>query len=421
MKISPIFSDFRMATALSNGLQRVAQRVKCLIINGCNAATAVWRGEGGYRLKPRVSWCGAALCLGLTGCQHAPPPRPPPPIETGIVAAYAVTNRIDPAWLQPPTEAFTLGPGDRVEIELMGEAASKVLTVVGPDGRIYFDLLPGLDVWGLTLSQTKALIEKEYAKYVREPPKVSVILRELASRRVWVLGRVQAPGVYPMTGSMTLLEAVALAGGTMSLTSYRDQEAAGVGEELADLKRSFVVRQGKCLPVNFERLLLEGDLSQNIYLEPDDFVYFPSSAARDVYVLGAVTEPRLVPYREGMTVAGALSGAYGTLKEAYLSHVGVVRGALSQPKLTVVDFKRVVRGEARDLPLEPGDIVYVPVSPYSYVDHYIEVILNTFVSAAAINAGTRQIGVPSSGEAGVFIPVGSGIQIVPPATPPAIH
>jgi len=369
----------------------------------------------------KVGKWGTVLALGLSGCQHAPPRRPPPDVHSSIVAAYASTNRIDPAWLQPSPQPFTLGPGDRVEIQLMGEPASKVITVVGPDGKLYFDLLPGLDVWGLTLAQTKPLIEKEYSKYVREPPKVSIILREVASRRVWILGRVQAPGVYPMTGPMTLLEAVALAGGTMSLISYRDQEAAGVGEELADLKRSFVVRQGKCLPVNFGRLLLDGDMTQNIYLEPDDFIYFPSAAARDVYVLGAVTEPRLVPYHEGLTVAGAVAGAYGTLKGAYLSHVAVVRGALAQPQLTVVDFKHVVRGEAPDVTLEPGDIVYVPLSPYRYLDHYLEVILDTFVSSAAINAGTRVVGVPSTGTAGVFIPVGSGIQIIPPAAPPPIH
>jgi polysaccharide biosynthesis/export protein len=365
----------------------------------------------------------AALWFGLTGCQHTPPqPHSLPPVNTGIVASYAATNRIDPAWLRPSPEPFTLGPGDRLQIELMSEVGTKVVTMVAPDGKLYFDLLPGLDVWGLTLSQTKALIEKQYAQFVREPPKVSLLLREVASRHIWMLGRVQAPGLYPMIGPMTLLEAVAQAGGTMSLTSYRDQEAAGVGEELADLNRSFVVRQGKCLPIDFSRLLLQGDLSQNIYLEPDDFIYFPSAAARDVYVLGAVTEPRLVPYHEGLTVGGALAGAYGTLKEAYLTHVGVVRGALAQPQLTVVNFKRIVRGEAADLPLEPGDIVYVPVSPYSYVDHYLEVILDTFVSSAAINAGTRQVGLPSTGSStGVFIPVGGGLQIVPPASPPPIH
>jgi hypothetical protein len=48
-----------------------------------------------------------------------------------------------------------------------------------------------------------------------------------------------------------------------------------------------------------------------------------------VLLLGAVTEPRLVPYHEGLTVAGAVAGAYGTLKGAYLSHIAVVRGALA--------------------------------------------------------------------------------------------
>jgi polysaccharide biosynthesis/export protein len=369
-----------------------------------------------------VGGWGALLWLAAAGCQTAPPRGPlPMPFNPAIVASYAVTNRIDPAWLLPPSEPFTLGPGDRVEIELMGEVASKVNTVVGPDGKLYFDLLPGLDVWGLTLAQTKVLIEKQYSQYVREPPKVVVILREVASRHVWILGRVQAPGVYPMTAPTTLLEAIAMAGGTMSLTSYRDQEAAGVGEELADLKRSFVVRQGKCLPVNFGRLLLDGDLSQNIYLEPDDFIYFPSEAARDVYVLGAVTEPRLVAYHEGLTVAGAVAGAYGTLKGAYLSHVAVVSGALTQPQLKVVDLKNVLRGEATDVNLQPGDIVYVPLSPYRYLDHYLEVILDTFVSSAAINAGTSLVGVPNTGAAGIFIPVGSGVQVIPPAAPPPIH
>jgi len=364
-----------------------------------------------------------ALALALTGCQiePAPPITPPHPLVSSVVGAYMLTNKFDPAWLLPPTQPFTLGPGDRVEISVLGEPASKETTVVGPDGKLYYDLLPGLDVWGLTLSQTAAALEKSYAQYVREPPRVSVILRDVESRRVWILGRVQTPGVYAMASPMTLLEAISLAGGTMSLSSFRDQEAAGVSEELADLRRAFVVRQGKCLPVDFERLLTSGDMSQNIYLEPDDFIYFPAAAARDVYVLGAVTEPRLVPYEEGLTLAGAVAGGYGTLKGAYLSHVAVVRGSVSRPRIYVVDFNRIVRGEAADVPLQPGDIVYVPLSPYRYIDHYLEVILNTFASSAAINYGSQVIGLPNSGTPGVFIPVGSGVQIIPPAAPPPIH
>ncbi len=62
------------------------------------------------------------LFFGLTGCEHAalPPVISPAPLDTAVVTSYAATNRIDPAWLRPSPELFTLGPGDRVEIEMMG-------------------------------------------------------------------------------------------------------------------------------------------------------------------------------------------------------------------------------------------------------------------------------------------------------------
>ena len=330
-----------------------------------------------------------------------------------------LTNRIDPAWLRAPTNLFTLGPGDRIEIESMTDT-NATTAVVGPDGKIYFGLLPGLDVWGLTLGQTQAQLEQGMAKYVREPPEISVLLREVESKRVWVLGYVQKPGVFALTQPMTLLEAISLAGGPLSLSTYRQEEATGAGDSLADLRRSFVLRDGQMLPVDFERLLEQGDLSENIYLEPGDFVYFPPATAKVVYVLGAVNQPRAVPYRAGMTVAAAVASAYGTITGAYLPHVAVLRGSLTNPQITIVDYKRVIRGEARDIALQPRDIVYVPFSPYRYLTKYVQLVLDTFVSSAAINAGTAWIGVPGGG-AGVFIPVGVGSTGVPIVTPPPIH
>jgi hypothetical protein len=99
-----------------------------------------------------------------------------------------------------------------------------------------------------------------------------------------------------------------------------------------------------------------------------------------------------------------------------------VRGSLTSPTIAIVDYKHVVRGTASDMELQPQDIVYVPFSPYRYLEHYAELIVNTFVSSAAINAGTRPLGQPpTAGGAGVFIPVGSGIQVIPPTAPPPIH
>src|SRR4029077_10215931 len=130
----------------------------------------------------------------------------------------------------------------------------KTTTVVGPDGKIYFNLLPGIDVWGLTLDQARAKIQSGLAKYMKEQPQVSLVVRDVESQRIWVLGRVQAPGIYPLAAPMTLLEAVSLAGGTMSLSSFRQQEAAGASDELADFRRSFILRGGKLLPIDFTRL-----------------------------------------------------------------------------------------------------------------------------------------------------------------------
>jgi polysaccharide export outer membrane protein len=331
-----------------------------------------------------------------------------------------LTNRLNPACLQASTELFTLGPGDKLEIEILGEPASKAVTVVAPDGKIYFNLLPGLDVWGLTLGQAKANLERELAKYIRDQPQVSLLLRDVESKHVWILGHVQAPGIYPLATPTTLLEALSLAGGTLSLSSFRQAEAFGASDELADLRRSFLLREGKMLPVDFQRLVHTGDLSQNVYLQPDDFIYLPAASAREIYVLGAVAEPRAVPYKEGMTVASAIASAYGTVNGAYLQHVAVVRGSLSHPQIAIVDYKYVIRGLAADLALQSHDIVYVPFSPYRYLTRYAQLVIDTFVASAAINGGTSLIGQPK-GSAGVFIPVGSGVQILPPISPPPIH
>ncbi|HHY85797.1 MAG TPA: hypothetical protein GYA07_09765 [Verrucomicrobia bacterium] len=329
-----------------------------------------------------------------------------------------LTNRMDPVLLEPPTNLFTLGPGDRLDIELVDEPTSRVTTVVGPDGRIYFNLLPGVDVWGLTLGEAKTALETNLQQYIRGTPRVNLTLREVASKRVWLLGRFQEPGVYNLAAPTTLLEAVAMAGGALTFSGMRDVTGGPLAEELADLDRSFIIRNGKLLPVDFDRLLNKGDLTQNIYLQPDDFVYFAPAHAREIYVLGAVVQPRPVPYTEGMTVAAAVAGAYGTVRDAYLYHVVVVRGALTQPEVTIINLKDVTHGKVADIALKPNDIVYVPFSPYRYLRRYAEIALNTFVSSVAINAGTSLAARRQAGPGGVVIPVGSGIQIIPPPAPP---
>ena len=350
----------------------------------------------------RAALCffGIAALAWLCGCKTGPRFDAFAATQARLAALtnltpVAVTNRVDPALLQAPAERFTLGPGDRLEIEIVGDPATRTAATVGPDGKIYFNLLPGLDVWGLTLPEARTLIERGMAQFVREPPRVSVTLRGVESRRIWLLGRLNTPGIYPLPAPMTLLEALTAAGGPTSPAAVASPGTGTAGlnyaDDLADLRRSFVIRNGQILPVDFYGLLKEGDLAQNIYLRADDFVYVPSRVAREVFVLGAVLQPKSVLYRERMSLAAAIAQAQGTMKDAYLSHVAIVRGSLTQPKIAVVDYNAVTRGESPDVLLEPGDIVYVPFSPYRTLERYTMLILNTFVSTVAINEGARAV------------------------------
>jgi protein involved in polysaccharide export with SLBB domain len=224
-----------------------------------------------------------------------------------------------------------------------------------------------------------------------------------------------------MPGTMTLLEAISLAGGPAALSGNQQSNFAYSSEDLADLRRAFIVRKGQFLPVDFYRLLKEGDLSQNIYLQPDDFIYFPPSSGREVYVLGAVASPRAVPYNDELTLATAIINAQGTVKDANWTQVAVVRGSLSNPQIAIVDYKAILQGRGRDVRLEPQDIVFVPLTNYRHLKKYLNIILDTFVSSVAINEGTHAVVSPSkAAPTGVLIPLGGRPATPTPViTPPA--
>src|SRR6266568_4171822 len=354
------------------------------VIGGLSLGIALFVGcrSSGPRFEPRLTLAADYLMQSLALTNQA-------------------TNRLNPDWLLPGTNRFTLGPGDRLEIELLGDETTRSTALVGPDGKIYFHLLPALDVLGLTLPQTKELLERGLTQYVREQPKVALTLRAAESKRVWLLGRLNLPGIYPMAGPMTLLEAISLASGSATAGSAASSSSQGLTlnfgggmEDAADLRRSFVLRQGQLLAVDFYRLLREGDLSQNIYLEPDDFVYLPSAA-----------QPRAVPFAEQLTLVSAVANAGGTIKDAYLTHVAIVRGSLAEPRIAVVDLKEIVHGKAPDILLEPRDIVYVPFAPYRTLTRYLDVIANTFVRTVAANEGARAVS-RSAQPVGLHVPVG---------------
>lgn len=309
---------------------------------------------------------------------------------------------VDPRWLQPPTKAYTLGPGDKLEIEILGESKSRAETFVTPDSKIYYDLLPGLDVAGKSTQQLQRELEQQLVRYYKQP-QVAVTLRDAVSQRVWVLGRLNEPGIYPLTRPMRILDAVSQAGGLFT------SRFTGTTEELADLKHSFIMRGGHMLPVDFEKLIRQGDMQQNIYLEPDDYLYLPSALTNEIYVLGAVMEPRPVGFMNEMNLMSAIGRGLGLRPDADLSKVSIIRGSLTTPRIATVNALEVMKGKATNVRLEPGDIVYVPgagsVSPTALAHDAV----NTFVRLVAANEGSRA-GAPGASPVGVNVNIGGNAR-----------
>ena len=329
---------------------------------------------------------------------HAKPGQP------GSVTKQAAFQKVSlkslPSGLvQPSREAFRLGIGDLAEIEQMGVPNTRQDCRVMPDGMLYYQTVPGLKVTGLTLPDLKMQLESALREYYRNP-QVSIVLRNISSQRVWVLGRVNTPGLYPLTGPTSVLEAIARAGGLFS------SRFSGTTEELADLQHSFVVRNGEFLPVDFVKLLRKGDLSQNIYLQTGDYVYLPSALNSEVYVLGAVRMPKAIGFQDQVTLISAVAGAKGLLPNAYAQRAVIIRGSLVEPAVATVNLNRIMSGKDPDITLEPHDIVWIPNSPWDRVETYTKTILNTFTRTVAANEGAHAVS-SSSGAVQANIPIGT--------------
>jgi protein involved in polysaccharide export with SLBB domain len=323
------------------------------------------------------------------------------PRPTVAILTAPTPQELDPALLLPGEAAFRLGPGDQLEIEASGDASTLTRVTVGPDGKIYYSMLPGLDLWGLTLPEARGRLEDEINKYVREKPVLTLALRSVASQQVWMLGRVGSPGVFPLDRPTTLLDAVAQAGGLGV-----NAPPGGMPSEAADLSHSFLVRNGHIIPVDFERLLRDGDLSQNVYLQADDLVFMPSLRSAQVHVLGAVVQPRSEMMSGPLTAVEAIALAGGTVPQAVLSNVAILRGSLAHPEIAIVAVDEVLHGMAPDVRLEPGDIVYVPYSPDRVLVRYVNLILDTFVRTVGVNEGAYAVNSKAT-------PVAVGVNLAP--------
>lgn len=274
-------------------------------------------------------------------------------------------------------DRYELGAGDILDIRLFGKPTSEREKVaVTPDGKITYLEITNFPVSGLTIDECRNVLEDALRQYHREP-KVIMTPRALNSKRYTILGKVKRRGVYPLNRPMTLIEAIARSEGIeIGLFEHR-------AVELADYERSFIVRGQERLPVDFSKLFLEGDLAQNVDLEPGDYIFLASSVSNDFYVLGAVGAPGFQGFSVGATVVTAIAKRGGFLPTAYREKVLVVRGSLNEPQVHVVNVEAIVNGREKSFKLEPKDIVYVSNRPWAKLEDILDRATLTFMETAA--------------------------------------
>lgn len=337
------------------------------------------------RLFPR--WIGGVTLLALfpallTAAQetNAPaveePPAAPMPAENEVQPdtnlSFSVVN---PAVRAPWQQHLTLGPGDVLTFELYGQPnLTRAEVAIPPDGRVSYLEAQDVMAEGLTVDGLRARLDEELSKY-RRAPHTMLIPIAYRSKKYFVLGEVVQRGVYILDRPITVIEALARARGL--LNGQVDQDTL----DLADLQRTFLMRHGKRMPLDFERLFRGGDLSQNIPIEPGDYLYFPSASLQQVYVLGEVALPGPVTYRPDLTAAEAIAARGGFTEKAFKSRVLVVRGSLSHPQATIVNVMAAVQGRGLDFKLQPKDIIYVNWRPLSYGEDLADLATTAFVQS----------------------------------------
>ncbi len=249
---------------------------------------------------------------------------------------------------------------------------------VGPDGRVSYLEAENLLAAGRTVDELRDQLNAELGKF-RRAPQAYITPRSYRSQRYYVLGTVVQKGIFPLDRPITIIEAVARARG------FETGVSRGNLVETTDFSRSFLGRGGQRLSVDFEKLFVHGDLSQNVALEPGDYLYFPAAAAGSIYVLGEVRAPGAVTFDADTSVLSAIATRGGFGLRAWKKHVLVVRHSTGQPEAFKVDAHGALAGTAPNFALRPGDHVYVSSRPWIRVEELLDRAASAFIEAAVIS------------------------------------
>src|SRR4051812_26034560 len=176
-------------------------------------------------------------------------------VSEQVPSPAAVSAQASAGSTQPHNDSFVIGNDDVLAINVWKEPEVSRSVPVRSDGRISLPLVGEVEAAGRTPLKLEQDIASKLKNYISEP-EVTVIVQQINSQKINILGMVAKPGAYPLTGSATVLDAIALAGG------FRD---------FAKKKSIYVLRQNADgtqtkLPFNYKDVIKGQNLKQNVKL-----------------------------------------------------------------------------------------------------------------------------------------------------------
>lgn len=338
------------------------------------------------------------------------------PCDAQTVETYQQTNdrirALSASSRAVPPRDYVIGSGDLLTLQVFDVQELSREVRVSQTGTIAIPLVPvRLHVSGLTEMQAQIKIaEVLEANGLVSHPEVSVAVKERKSKPITIVGAVPHPMVYQADRQVTLVEALAEAGGissdagdTVIVTRLEsdplvDSEPPAMGSgdgapsapsansgsvpntsaprSAAANSSSNASAKGSEAPalvppplantitVNLSRIFETGDTASNIVLQPGDVVTVPHAGI--VYALGAVNRPGgfvIANDRGQLTTLKLLSLAGGLDRAAKSGHAVIVRhDDNGQQHQVDVDLSKVLKFQAEDVRLQPSDILYVPRS-----------------------------------------------------------
>ncbi|MFC1889616.1 SLBB domain-containing protein [Thermodesulfobacteriota bacterium] len=267
---------------------------------------------------------------------------------------------------------YLVGPGDILDITVRGEPDLSGNFEILANGIIDYPLLGQVRVSESSVSEIgeklTRLLEKDYLREAR----LTIVISEYHSQKVYVFGRVSKPGIYEIGENPNLLKVLLDAGGPTS-------EAGDIAVLLrfADVLTGDAVTENgqgeeglRSFKISLGNLLLRGDLSQNKRLMNGDVILVSDAVIgstilleqNGVYILGEIENPGYYSIKGQSTMLDLLLDAGGFTEFAAANRTKLLRtGEDGKRKTILVKAQDLIRGDkSKDILLEPGDLIVIP-------------------------------------------------------------